>query len=127
MTSTVCVPLLAETELNTICPVAKSPMCVLSRYRLSYQLPAQLSVVLIATDEPETREFGVGLMMLTQTPGAGVAVGDGVELETGAGVGVEVGVGLVLATYSTSLAEPSISEAGFWLWLVTSIVCRPLA
>lgn len=104
--------------LKIIWPGAKPPLDFPSTSNFSHQTPAQLSIVSMGT-LPETIVPLGGLEIVMQD--VGVAVGVEVGVGVGVAVGVEVGVGVALfCTFSDSLAVPSTTLPGFWLWLLTT-------
>ncbi len=90
-----CVLFVTLVESNTTFPVAKSARWLPSTYRLSNQLPLQVSIVEIPIAVPLTVLPAAGDTTLKQGAGVdvGVAAGVGVGVTLGVGVGVSVGVG----------------------------------
>ncbi len=80
-------------ELKTTWPVTKAETKAPSTYKVSNQLPTQVSCVVIATLEPLTVALTRGEVICTH-PGLGVGVAEAVGIAEGVGDGVTVGGGV---------------------------------
>src|SRR5229473_725588 len=87
-----CVLFVTLVESNTTFPVAKSARWLPSTYRLSNQLPLQVSIVEIPIAVPLTVLPAAGDTMFKQKAGVGVGVAAGVAVAVCVAVGVGLGV-----------------------------------